>query len=153
MSTLYLTFRFLHVTSAIVWVGGVIALAVVNARLARAGEASASQAVARAGVFFGTAVMMPAAVVTLLAGFALLGVTGRGLQLWTVWGLAGVFGSILLGALVLRRAGQELSALSARPSPDTARIAVLRRRLTRGGLFNIVLLVSTVWAMVFKPTL
>ena len=69
-----------------------------------------------------------------------------------MWGLAGVFGSVLLGATVLRRAGQELAALSAQAAPDASRMAVLRRRLARWGLINIVLLVSTVWAMVFKPT-
>ena len=152
MSTFYLVLRFVHIASAMVWVGGVIAVAVLNARVARAGEASAAPAVARAGTFFGVAVMMPAALLTLLAGFALLGVRKQGFELWTVWGLAGVFGSVLLGATVLRRAGQELAALSSQAAPDASRMAVLRRRLARWGLINIVLLVSTVWAMVFKPT-
>jgi uncharacterized membrane protein len=149
----YMLLKFLHVTAAIVWVGGVFAVAVINARLTREQDSVASALAGRQGVFFGTRVMLPSAVVTFITGMGMVGVSGTGLSFWTSWGMAGVFGSIALGATVLRRAGQEMAALTHAGNPDGARVATLRRRLAVGGALNLLLLFSTVAVMVFKPTL
>ncbi|HEX7049195.1 MAG TPA: DUF2269 family protein [Longimicrobiales bacterium] len=153
MFTLYNLLKFLHVTAVIVWIGGMIALAVVNARLAREREHAALQVLSRQGEFLGKALMGPSALVTLLAGVGLVGVMGGGFAFWMAWGLVGVFGSMAIGALFMQRTGRQLAAVSAAEAPDPTRLARLRRRMSLLGMLNILLLLSTVWAMVFKPTL
>lgn len=153
MFTLYNCLKFLHVCAVIVWVGGVVTLVVVNARLARERETAALQALSRQAEFLGKALIGPAAIVTLLAGGTLVWSMGLGMPVWVVWGLVGFFGSMAIGAFLMQRAGRELSLLSAAPQPDHARMANLRRRLSTLGILNIIVLLSTVWAMVFKPML
>jgi hypothetical protein len=149
----YLFFKFLHVTAAIIWVGGVLTLSILNARLERSSDRAALQVLAGQGAFFGRAVVGPSALLTLLAGIVLVAIGGGRMSLWTVWGLAGVFGSMAVGAGLLRRANLQLAALSTAAVPDEVRMADVRRRIAVLGLLNLLLLFSTVWAMVFKPTL
>jgi uncharacterized membrane protein len=153
MFTLYNALEFLHVCAVIVWVGGVITLVVVNARLAREREAAALQALSSQGEFLGKALIGPAALVTLLAGGTLVWEMGIGMPAWVVWGLLGFFGSMAIGAGLMQRSGRKLAELAASGQPDPARMASLRRRMSTLGMLNILVLVSTVWAMVFKPTL
>lgn len=153
MFTVYNLMKFLHVGAVIIWLGGMVALAVLNGRLAREGDATVTRLLSRQNEFFGRAVMGPSALVTLITGVVLMATLGAGFAFWMVWGLAGVFGSVALGAVVVGRAGRELGERSSAERPDEARLRTLRRRVAVGAVLNIVLLFSTVWAMVFKPTL
>jgi len=63
------------------------------------------------------------------------------------------FLSLLLGATVIRRAGDRLVELAATAPPGDARLLSLQRRARTLNLVMILLLVSVVFAMVFKPTL
>lgn len=150
---LYNFLKFVHVAASIVWVGGMVAIAVLNARLAREGDAAVLGSVARQSAFFGQAVMGPAALTTLLAGIGMVALTGGRVPFWVAWGLVGVFGSMALGATVVRRASQEMAGLVRESTGDDPRLAAVRRRLAVAGVLNIALLLSTVAAMVFKPTL
>ena len=60
---------------------------------------------------------------------------------------------MVLGATLIRRAGDELSVATEAPSKDHARIVSLQRRVRNLNTLNLALLFSVVWAMVFKPTL
>ncbi len=58
-----------------------------------------------------------------------------------------------LGATLIRRAGDELSTLAATAEPGDPRQIALQRRLATLNTINVLLLLTAVWAMVFKPTL
>ena len=152
MSTLYSILKFLHVSAVIVWLGAMITLAVVFARLARERESGAMQLLARQSEFVGRTLIGPAAGVTLLAGGALVWQMGIGMPAWTWWGLIGFVVSVALGAGVMQRAGRKLASVAASPNPDAAVMDGLQRRLRTLGIINIVILLSVVWAMVAKPT-
>ena len=149
--TAYSLLEFVHVAAAMVWVGGVIMLTVVIRRMARVHGGPVAQALAREQPFFGQRLMMPAALTTLVSGLAMMGLVGGRPPFWVLWGLAGVFCSIGIGTLT-RRTGQEIGRLSA-AGTEEARLEGLRRRLATLAGANIVLLLSTVWAMVAKPVL
>lgn len=153
MFTWYNLFKFVHISAVIVWMGGAIVLAVLNARLVRERDEAALGALGRQAEFLGRTLMGPSALLTLVAGGILVGLGGGRMALWTVWGLVGVVGSIAIGAGFMQRAGRELAEVSAAGRRDDARLLKLRRRLALLGTTNIALLLSTVWAMVFKPTL
>jgi uncharacterized membrane protein len=153
MSMLYSTLKFVHVIAVVIWLGAMITLAVLFARLVRERESGALQLLARQSEFVGRALIGPAAIVTLLAGGALVWELGTGMAAWIWWGLIGFVVSVALGAGVMQRAGRQLSTVAANPNPDAATIDALQRRLRVLGIVNIVILLSVVWAMVAKPTL
>ena len=147
MDTLYLLLKFLHITSVIVWLGGLLTLSIVTARIARGGVRAAVAALGQANEYFGQRVVSVAGVVTLLAGGAMVSILGISFTtLWIVWGLVGI------AASPIRRAGEELDAL-ARTSPTDPRLASLQSRLRTLSALNLLILFSVVVAMVFKPTL
>jgi uncharacterized membrane protein len=154
MQTTYGIFKFLHIAAVIVWIGGLVAVSIINARAARHEDASVMSALAQASGFFGRVVVAPAAALTLFAGIVM--VVSGGLSfgtLWIAWGLGGIVLSLLLGATLIRRAGEELGEAAQAPRTDPARTLALQRRLRTLNLLNLLVLFSVVWAMVFKPTL
>ena len=154
MFTIYTLFKFLHVATVIVWLGGLTTITIITARLGREQDRAAMGAMSRQSAFFGKAIIGPSAGVTLLAGIVMVADSGIGFDtLWVAWGLIGVFVSIGLGSTVIRRSGEQLSELAPTAEPNDARVVALQNRLRVAGLFNLLLLVSVVAMMVFKPTL
>lgn len=150
----YNTFKFLHVAAVIVWIGGLVAIGILNARLAREGDGSVMAALGRASAFFGGAVVGPSAALTLVAGIAMVATARISFAtLWIAWGLGAIFVSVLLGATLVRRAAEELDRATQEDQPDQTRIVALRQRLRTLSIMNLLLLFSVVGAMVFKPTL
>jgi uncharacterized membrane protein len=152
MLILFSALKFLHVVAAIVWVGGVITMTVVNMRLASTRNSAAMAALAGVGGFLGQRVFGPAAALTLLAGIATALTAGFSMRsLWIIWGFAAILLSIVLGATLTRVTLQRLGALAATPNSDGAQTAALQSRLWMLSAVNIMLLLSAVWAMVAKP--
>jgi uncharacterized membrane protein len=152
MLTLFSALKFLHVVAAIVWVGGVITITALNMRLASTHNSAAMAALASVGRFLGQRVFGPAAVLTLLAGIATALTAGFPMRsLWIIWGFAAILLSTVLGGTLARATTQRLGALAAIPNSDGAQIAALQSRLWVLSAVNVLLLLSTVWAMVAKP--
>lgn len=152
MNTVYFTLKFLHVAAASIWVGGLVVTSALNLRLARAGDPRTVALTARQSGRVGAMLLLPAAVVTLGAGFGSMAIAGVGFTGWILWGLAAIVLAVALGASVLRRSASALiERLEAAPARD-AQVSALQRRVAvlNGALVTILL--SAVWAMVFKPT-
>lgn len=147
----YNFFKFLHIVAIVVWIGGVVAVGVLNARFARREAASVLAAVARQSRFVGAFVIGPAALTALVAGIVMMYVSHVGFTLWIVWGIVAMILSIALGATVLRRAGTQLSERVAAADSGDPHVALLERRLALWSAVNIVVLLSAIWVMVFKP--
>lgn len=144
--------KFLHVAGAIAWVGGALTVTVLTARLASEPDIGAQAVLSDHAARLGQVLLGPAAALTLLAGMATSFAGGIDVTLWIAWGYLGVIGSIALGVTVIRRTTSALASAAADGGPQ-ARIASLRRRVVGLQTLNIVLLLTVVAAMVFKPTL
>ena len=153
MNIVYMLFKFLHIIGAIVWIGGVIAVNVISVRIAREKEGAVLAALARQSRFYGVAVIGPAAGLTLIAGIVMIATSGLGVPLWVIWGFIAILVSMGLGATLIRRSGEELSQVAATAGPTDPRVLSLQQRLTTLNIINVLVLLSAVWAMVFKPTL
>ena len=154
MLTLFSVLKFVHIVAAITWVGGVITMTLLNARLASTHNGAAMAALASVGGFIGQRVFGPAAGLTFLAGLATALNAGFPLRsIWIIWGFLVIVLSFGMTATVTRSTAQRIGALSAVPNRDGAQISALQRRLWVLTALNIVLLLSAVWAMVSKPTL
>lgn len=154
MDSLYLWLKFVHLTAVTVWVGGVVALFVLNARFGRLGNPAAQAAMAQQSEAFGRTVIGPAMAVTLLAGLWMAGQFGIPFtSLWIVWGLVGFVLFVLIGIVATGRTAAELGELARSAGPNDPRLDALRGRLGTLGVLNLIVLLSVIWAMVVKPTL
>jgi uncharacterized membrane protein len=145
METVYNWFKFLHLISAIVWVGGVITVGILGALIAREKNQAVLAALARQSRYHGMVVIGPAAGLTLIAGIVMIAVSGLGVPLWVIWGFAAIIVSMALGATLIRRAGDELSTLAATAELGDPRLHALQQRLATLNIINVLVLLSAVW--------
>jgi uncharacterized membrane protein len=73
--------------------------------------------------------------------------------LWVAWGLIGLAFSVALGATLIRATNADLRRLTEGPSTDESRRLARQRRAALLYGINVLMLLSVVWVMVFKPTL
>lgn len=151
MYALYTWSKYLHIVTATIWIGGVLALNVLDARLAREKDRMAQAALLRQSDFYGMAILAPAGFVSLLTGVTMTALGGLGVPFWIAWGLVGIFASSMLGAVFVRRTARKLAGCILSGS-ELAQVSALQRRMMALSGANLLLL-SVVWAMVFKPTL
>jgi uncharacterized membrane protein len=143
-------FKFLHVLAVIVWVGGVLTVNVLQVLVGRGDDRAAQAALLRLGDLYGRAVIAPAAALTLLTGVVRVEQIGVGYgTFWVAWGIVAILASIALGATLIRANNAALRRLAA----DDPRWPTLLRRATTLYGINLVLLLSALWAMEFKPTI
>jgi uncharacterized membrane protein len=147
-------FHFLHQLAAIIWLGGILAVNVLQVRIGRGNDRAAQASLLRQSDLYGRAVIAPAAVVVLLTGLVLVLQDDISFsEFWVVWGLTAVFLSLALGATLIRATNAELRRLATATTADNPRWPRLQRRAATLYGINLLLLLSVVWAMVFKPTL
>jgi uncharacterized membrane protein len=143
-------FKFLHVLAVIVWIGGVLTVNVLQVLVARGHDRAAQASLLRLGDLYGRVVIGPAAALTLLTGVVRVEQIGVGYgTFWVAWGIAAIVASIALGATLIRANNAALGRLAA---DDPRWPSLLRRAATLYGV-NLLLLLSALWAMEFKPTL
>ena len=153
MLTMENLFGFLHVLAVIVWVGGVLTVNLLQVLLGRGRDRAAQGSLLRLSDLYGRAVIAPAAAVTLITGLVRVAQIDVGLgTLWVAWGIVGVALSLALGATLIRATNAALRRLAADASPDDPRWPELQRRMATLYGVNLLLLVSVVWAMEFKPS-
>ncbi len=152
METIETVNHFLHQLSAIVWLGGLLALNVVQLllRTDRAGLAP----LLRLSDLYGRAVIAPAGIITLLTGIVLVAQMDdvEWTDLWVIWGFAGIALSLGIGATAIRVNNAELRRIAGDGAGDEVQLSDRQRRAAILYGVNLVVLLSTVWAMVFKPT-
>jgi uncharacterized membrane protein len=153
-ATLYTLFKFLHVAASMLWIGGAASLSLLNFWLARQQQGPALVSMAQASSLYGRLVIGPSVLLTLAAGIGMVISVGLDASaLWIVWGVIGLAGSFVMGAVISRRLTAQMSALAATAPSSDAGLVALQRRLLTVNLLNLILLLSVVWAMVAKPTL
>jgi uncharacterized membrane protein len=143
-------FKFLHVLAVIVWVGGVLTVNVLQVLVSRGDDRAAQTSLLRLGDLYGRVVIAPAAALTLLTGVVRVEQIGVGYgTFWVAWGIVAIVASIALGATLIRATNATLHRLAA----DDPRWPTLLRRVATLYGVNLLLLLSALWAMEFKPTL
>jgi uncharacterized membrane protein len=150
---LYLTFKFVHIVAAMIWFGGLVTLAVLNIRLARSDDRVLQIAFEKQTEYVGSRVIGAAAGITLLSGFATMGVGRIGFPFWVIWGIVAMVASMALGGRFINRAGAERARLLAQPDVEPAMLEEIRRRIVTLVAINFLILLSAVAVMVFKPTI
>ncbi len=142
-------YKFLHVSLAIIWVGGGIFGAVLTERAKRA-DHDHKLGITRDMEFAATRVFNPSAI--LLTIFGILMVIESDVfefeQAWIIMGIGGVVASAILGMGFLGPQATKLaSELEGHHPGADARLS----RISQVALLDLAILVVVVWAMVAKP--
>jgi uncharacterized membrane protein len=146
---LFEIYKFVHITTAIIWVGGGVLGAVYTERAKNTGAVH-RLGIARDMEFVALRVFNPAAIVTLIFGILMVLEADpfEFSQAWIVMGFSGVavsagLGMGYLGPQVKRLVGE----LEAGDAESEARLSAV----SRVALLDVTVLLIVVWAMVFKP--
>jgi putative copper export protein len=155
VSTLETLVHFLHLLASMVWLGGVVALNILQLQVGRGPDRAALGPVLRRSDLYGRAVIAPAGAMTLLTGILLVIQDDQvsWSDLWVWWGIAGMVVSLGLGATLIRANNAGLRRLTAQPRHDDRQVSAGQRRAAVLYAINLLVLLSVVWAMVFQPTL
>jgi uncharacterized membrane protein len=151
LATLHEWLVFLHVLSAMVWVGGLVALIAFGTYVIRTGEDVAVARFISSLRVVGPLVLSPAAGLVLVLGIWMVvddDAWSFG-QTWIWLSLALVAAAILVGAVFLSRT--TLAAERAAKAGDHVGARQQLRRWSWGIMLILLLLVVTTWAMFFKP--
>lgn len=152
MFTLYTFYKFLHLAAVIIWLGGFCTLSLLNLRLTREQNPATLRSLLNHAAFYGRAVIGPAMAFTLVAGILTAINAGYNFgSTWISWGFVAILGSVLLGIFPIRMVTTKLNQLVTSTSPDPAPIHAVQTRLALLNLLNLLLLLSAVGAMIFKP--
>jgi uncharacterized membrane protein len=147
-------FKFLHVLAVVIWLGGVLAVNVLQLLSARGPDRAHQGSLLRLSDLYGRVVIAPAAAATLITGIirvAQINVSYG--TFWVWWGIASIVLSLVLGATLIRATNAKLRGLATATPRDDGQWFSLQRRVAGTYMVNLVLLLSALWAMEFKPTL
>jgi uncharacterized membrane protein len=151
-SNWYAFFKWVHVTGAVLWVGGGLTLTILALRAERSAVPAEMAMIARQAAFVGERVFGPVGLLVLLAGIGM--VVNLSLDWGTSWiviGLVGYAITFLTGSLVLGPSAKRIGHLiETKGAEDGETQAAIRRTLLIARVDEGVLLLI-VAAMILKP--
>jgi uncharacterized membrane protein len=145
--------HFVHVVSAMAWVGGGLILSVMGLRARSSSRPGAIREFAVVLPYVGIRVLMPAVILVLVTGVWMVVASAEWhfSQFWVRFALGLFAVAFLIGAVYLSRVGIQMDRFASAESNDASKGARLLDRWLAGyGIVLVVLLVA-VWDMVFKP--
>lgn len=145
----------MHITAAVIWVGGGVMLSIIGARARRTGDIALLGDFARTLSYVGLRVFTPAVIVVLITGvwLVLAEQSGDFSRLWVVLALVAFAAAFLIGAMFLSRTAIRLERVATGPSPDLQSARDALGAWLIGYAAVVVILVFAIWDMVFKPRL
>jgi uncharacterized membrane protein len=152
MST-YELLTFLHITSAIIWLGAGFVLTLLVFGAEREGDAMREAGYHRDVPWLAPRLFIPASFATLIFGVLLVIDGSWSLdQLWVMVGLVGWLVSWGMGFFYFRTEGERIGAMAAERGPADPEVRARIRRLNILDRFQVLILFVVVADMVLKPT-
>ncbi len=144
-------YKFLHLLSAMVWVGGSVMTQVFGARIGRSGDQAQTLTFSK-GAATATRVLSVAGLSTAVWGILLVADVElfEFEQTWIVLGFGGVLVGALLGAMFF---GPQIRKLIGQLESGEDSADETIKRIVLVSALELVVLVVVVWAMVVKPGL
>jgi uncharacterized membrane protein len=153
--TRYELFKFLHVTGAIVWLGGGVGLTILWSGLTKAKEADAIRAIGTQNKALSAKVFGPAVLLTLAFGVAMVIDTPAFAfsDFWIISGFIGIGFSGAINGAVADPATKRLVAAIESDGFDSTAAAAARAKVRLAGNLEMLVLFAVVFVMVAKPGL
>ncbi len=151
--TTYELLTFLHITSAIVWLGAGFVLTLLILGAEREGDIAREAGYHRDIPWLAPRLFIPASFATLVFG-VLLVIDGSWTfdQLWVTLGLVGWLVSWGMGFFYFRTEGERIGAMAAERGPADPEVRERIRRLNVLDRVQVLILFAVVADMVLKPT-
>jgi uncharacterized membrane protein len=146
----YSIFKFLHVASAVIWIGGAFVMIMLGAKAERSKDDSQLVGVVLQVAWAGERIYVPASISTLIFGIVVASIGGLWSSLWVILGLVGVALTIGLGVGVLTPRAKKAEA-GYKSGGASAGVVALGREILTIAKFDIVLLFVVIADMVLKP--
>lgn len=143
------TLEFVHVISALVWLGGGLAFAALGTFYERRGDLRTGVVVVTMIAVLGPVVFLPASVLALLSGAMLFVLGGAPWTAWTVLALPLVATAFGLGAGVIRPTGERIALLQEAGHDGIA--IDMTRRLLRVARLESAIMLAIIVLMVARP--
>ena len=147
----YSIIKFLHVSSAVIWIGGAFIMVMLGAKADRARNDADIVAVVLQVAWAAERIYVPASIATLVFGLIVAWIGSFWSSLWIILGLLGIASTIALGIVVLTPLAKKVEAGFARDGASSEVVATCREILTIAK-FDLVLLFTIIADMVIKPS-
>lgn len=148
----YSIVKFLHVVTAILWVGGGFVLFLLGLLAERAGNIEDKLWAIRASGQLGGRFFAPMSMLTLLFGLAMCGLWIGFSDLWIVIGLAGYATTFSIGMFIFKPTGERMGAMIAKDGITPAVLATGQRMMSVAR-FDYAVMLVIIADMVLKPTI
>lgn len=147
----YAAILFVHVGAAMVWIGGIVTIQALVGRARRSRQPTNVVVAVAAAEWVGTRVLLPASLVVIGAGLALVAAGPHTLaQPWVLAGLVGFAVSVVVGTL-LGSQGRQFTRLVQSYGAADDRVSRRVERIVLVSRFELVALGMVVLVMVVKP--
>ena len=146
----YIILKFLHVASAVIWIGGAFVMIMLGAKAERSKDDSQLVGVVLQVAWAGERIYVPASISTLVFGLAVATIGGLWGNLWVILGLVGVAITIGLGIAVLTPRAKKVET-GFKAGGATPAVVALSREILTIAKFDAVLLFTIIADMVLKP--
>ena len=148
---MYNFWQFLHVTSAVVWVGSAILVLFLSLRLGAAKDNPIAVPAMRLLETTAVPLFILVSLSTLVTGLVMaFGWVGFG-PLWIKIGLGGIAISLIMGFGYFKPLVEKLDAAVKEHGPEDSRVQALVRQNDIMSAVEVVVLLVVIWAMVAKP--
>jgi hypothetical protein len=147
---IYLVFKFLHVVSAIIWVGAGVSLVILGIAADARSDKPEFTRIIQSVVFMAPRVFVPSSIAAFVFGFIAAWLAWGFADLWIWIGIAGFAAGSITGNFFLKPRADRISAIVAKEGVSESALA-LGRELLRISKFDYTVLFVVVAAMVFKP--
>ena len=143
----YTIFKFLHVSSAVIWIGGGMIMVLLGAKADRAKNDAEIVGVVRQVAWAADRIYIPASLATLVFGLVTAWLGNLWSSLWVNLGFVGIVSTIALGVLVLTPRAKKVNAETG-VTPTAVRVS---REILTIAKFDMTVLFVVVADMVLKP--
>lgn len=148
----YFVFKAIHVTFAVIWIGGGALLTILGVVAERQRDPLALAAIARQASMVGQKLFSPAAMVVLVMGIAMMinGSLDWG-KFWVSFGLLGFASTFITGIAFLAPESRKIVALTESHGVEAPETQAAIARLLVIARFDVAVLLLVVFDMVLKP--
>jgi uncharacterized membrane protein len=148
----YLTFKAVHVSFAVIWIGGGVLLTILGIVAERSNDPAQLAAVAQQAATVGEKFFSPVSLVTLLAGIAMMLNTNWGWgHFWIIAGLVGFASTFVVGIGFLGPRSKKLHAVMQTSGPTSSEAQAAIKQILLIARIDVAVLLLVVVDMVVKP--
>ena len=148
----YAAFKAIHVTFAVIWVGGGFSIMINAIRAQRTWDPKQVVTVAQQAAFLGEKIFAPAGLVVFLMGIAMMINTSWGWgHFWIIVGLLGYAATFGIGIGVLSPLAKKIEHSAVENGPEHPETLALIDRIMLIGRFDMGVLLIVILDMVTKP--